>query len=95
MRGQATLHPRVAARLVQGVAQTGDDALADLSERELEVLRLVARGLSNKEIAETLTVAEGTVKSHVSNILSKLHLAHRTQAALYALKRKLISLEDS
>jgi NarL family two-component system response regulator LiaR len=95
VRGQATLHPRVAARLVQGVDQTGDDALADLSERELEVLRLVAQGLTNKEIAETLTVAEGTVKSHVSNILSKLHLAHRTQAALYALKRKLVSFEDS
>lgn len=95
VRGQATLHPRVAARLVQGVDQTDDDALADLSERELEVLRLVAQGLSNKEIAETLTVAEGTVKSHVSNILSKLHLAHRTQAALYAVKRKLVSLEDS
>lgn len=94
-RGQATLHPSVAARLVQGIDQTSKDELADLSERELEVLRLVAQGLSNREIAETLTVSEGTVKSHVSNILSKLHLAHRTQAALYALKRKLISLEDS
>lgn len=91
--GQATLHPRVAARLVQGVDQPEADSLADLSERELEVLRLIARGQSNKEIAEALAIAAGTVKSHVSNILSKLHLAHRTQAALYALKRKLISAD--
>jgi NarL family two-component system response regulator LiaR len=93
--GQATLHPAVAARLLK---KTGDDEgepTADLSARELEVLRLIARGRSNKEIAESLTVAEGTVKSHVSNILSKLHLAHRTQAALYALKKKLASLDDT
>jgi NarL family two-component system response regulator LiaR len=54
----------------------------------------VARGLSNREIADQLSIAEGTVKSHVSNILSKLHLVHRTQAALFALKRKLVPLED-
>jgi two-component system, NarL family, response regulator LiaR len=94
-RGQATLHPKVAARLVQGINHPDDDSLSDLSERELDVLRLIARGQSNKEIAETLVIAEGTVKSHVSNILSKLHLAHRTQAALYALKRKLVSVEDA
>ena len=94
VRGHATLHPSVAARLVRGAHHPSNDSLADLSERELDVLRLIARGLSNKEIAETLSIAEGTVKSHVSNILSKLHLAHRTQAALYALKRKLVSLDD-
>ena len=94
VRGHATLHPSVAARLVRGVDHPGDDSLADLSERELDVLRLIARGMSNREIAEALTIAEGTVKSHVSNILSKLHLAHRTQAALYALKRKLVPLDD-
>ncbi|MGD9099771.1 MAG: response regulator transcription factor [Anaerolineae bacterium] len=94
VRGHATLHPSVAARLVRGAEHPADDLLADLSERELEVLRLIARGMSNKEIAEALTIAEGTVKSHVSNILSKLHLAHRTQAALYALKRKLVPLDD-
>jgi NarL family two-component system response regulator LiaR len=94
VRGHATLHPAVAARLVRGVDQAGDDPLADLTEREVEVLRLIARGLSNREIADELTIAEGTVKSHVSNILSKLHLAHRTQAALYALKRKLVRLDD-
>ncbi|MBN1303487.1 MAG: response regulator transcription factor [Anaerolineales bacterium] len=95
IRGQATLHPSVAARLVQGIEHPGDDSLTNLTERELDVLRLIARGKSNKEISEELVVAAGTVKSHVSNILSKLHLAHRTQAALYALKRRLVPLEDS
>ena len=56
--------------------------------------RLVARGMSNREIADALTIAEGTVKSHVSNILPKLHPAHRTQAALYALRYRLVSLDD-
>lgn len=94
VRGQATLHPSVAARLIQGMEHPDDDSLANLTERELDVLRLVARGKSNKEIADELVIAEGTVKSHVSNILSKLHLAHRTQAALYALKRKLVPIDD-
>jgi len=94
VRGHATLHPGVAARLVRGAGQPGDDSLAGLSERELDVLRLIARGMSNKEIAGELVIAEGTVKSHVSNILSKLHLTHRTQAALYALKRRLVPLDD-
>ena len=93
-RGQTTLHPNVAARLVGGIDQPSKDLLADLSERELEVLRLIARGMRNKEIAQELFISEGTVKSHVSNILSKLHLAHRTQAALYALKRNLVPLDD-
>jgi NarL family two-component system response regulator LiaR len=92
--GQATLHPSVAARLVKGADHPDDDSPADLSDRELEVLRLIARGLSNKEIAGELTLAEGTVKSHVSNILSKLHLAHRTQAALYALRHKVATLDN-
>jgi NarL family two-component system response regulator LiaR len=93
--GQTTLHPSVATRLIQGIDNSDDDSLADLSERELDVLRLIACGQSNKEIADTLTIAEGTVKSHVSNILSKLHLAHRTQAALYALKRKLVPISET
>jgi len=93
-RGHATLHPSVAARLVSGAGRPGDDSLSDLTERELDVLRLIARGRSNRQIAEKLGIAEGTVKSHVSNILSKLHLAHRTQAALYALKRRLVPLDD-
>ncbi len=95
-RGHATLHPTVAARLIRGMGRTEeDDLLEDLSERELDVIRLVARGLSNREIANELCIAEGTVKSHVSNILSKLHLVHRTQAALYALRTKLVPLDGS
>ena len=65
-----------------------------LTDRELEVLKLVARGRSNQEIAHQLVVSEGTVRTHVSNILDKLHLASRTQATLYALREGLASLED-
>jgi NarL family two-component system response regulator LiaR len=77
----------VAARVVQelhGARQDGPNAFTALSERELEVLRLVANGLSNEEIATRLFISEKTVKSHVSNILGKLHVADRTQAAAYA-----------
>jgi DNA-binding NarL/FixJ family response regulator len=94
-RGHATLHPSVAARLMHAIDHPGDDSLTNLSERELDVLRLVARGMSNREIAESLTISECTVKSHVSNILSKLQLAHRTQAALHALKRGLVPFDDA
>jgi len=66
-----------------------------LTVRELQVLRLVAQGKSNKEIAEQLVIADMTVRAHVSNILSKLHLASRTQAALFALRKGLATLEDS
>jgi NarL family two-component system response regulator LiaR len=66
-----------------------------LSEREVEVLRLLARGLSNQEIADTLVVGEATVRSHVSSILRKLQLASRTQAALYALREGLASLDET
>ena len=65
-----------------------------LTEREVEVLKLVARGLSNREIADQLVIVEGTVRAHVSNILSKLHLVSRTQATLYALREGLASLDD-
>jgi two-component system, NarL family, response regulator LiaR len=61
-----------------------------LTEREMEVLRCIARGLSNKEIAAELVISEKTVKTHVSNLLQKLHLADRTQAAIYAMQRKLV-----
>jgi NarL family two-component system response regulator LiaR len=64
-----------------------------LTEREVDLLRLVAQGLSNREIAETLTIGVGTVRTHVSNILTKLHLANRTQAALYALREGLAPLD--
>ena len=66
-----------------------------LTERELDVLKLVAQGRSNREIADELVVAEGTVRTHVSNILSKLHLASRTQATLFALREGLTSLDDA
>jgi NarL family two-component system response regulator LiaR len=86
-QGEAVLHPHVALRLMQeinGSQRQEANPLADLSEREIEVLRLVAEGLNNAEIAGRLTISEKTVKSHVSNILGKLHLADRTQAAVYA-----------
>ena len=88
-RGEAVLHPRVAARVVQelhGATRVGmgTNPFTELSERELEVLRLIADGKSNEEIAAQLVISEKTVKSHVSNILSKLHVLDRTQAAVYA-----------
>ena len=99
-RGEATLHPQVAARLMSEVGggpsagsgrEPGVDALTD---REMEVLTLIARGMSNREIAQTLVIAEKTVKSHVSNILSKLHLADRTQVAVYALRQRIVPLDE-
>ena len=95
-RGEALLHPAVAAKLMHEVAEGGrEEAPGLLTARELEVLRLLARGLSNKAIAAELVVSEKTVKTHVSNILAKLHLADRTQAALYAVRRRLVELEGS
>ena len=89
--GEAVLHPRVAARIMRelrGDRSSGRDDLPglshELSDREIEVLRLIAAGLSNAEIAAQLFISEKTTKRHVSNILSKLHLADRTQAAVYA-----------
>jgi len=92
-RGESTLHPRVAARVVQDLrsgAHEGVNAFLDLSERELEVLRLIAGGLSNAAIAEKLFISERTVKGHVSNILGKLHILDRTQAAVYAWRQGLV-----
>ncbi|MFI5274079.1 MAG: response regulator [Ktedonobacterales bacterium] len=86
-RGEAVLHPQVAARVVQelqGATRGAINPFTDLSERELEVLKLIAGGASNEQIAERLVISEKTVKSHVSNVLSKLHVADRTQAAVYA-----------
>jgi NarL family two-component system response regulator LiaR len=90
--GEALLAPSVAAKLMQEVAGQRPPS-AELTERELEVLRLIARGLSNKLIARELKVSEKTVKTHVSNILAKLQLADRTQAALYAVREGLADLE--
>jgi NarL family two-component system response regulator LiaR len=86
-RGEAVLHPRVAARLVQelhGAPRESAALYEALSAREREVLQLIASGLHNAEIAERLVISERTVKSHVNNILAKLHVADRTQAAIYA-----------
>ncbi len=95
MEGEVTLHPRVAARVLQNLR--GEDGEAqlytDLTDRELEVLKLIANGLSNNQIAETLVISENTVKGHVSNILSKLHLADRTQVAVYAWQKGLVQRE--
>jgi NarL family two-component system response regulator LiaR len=88
--GQAQLHPEVARRLMQQVTTPRKaEAGAGLTDREREVLRLLAEGRSNKEIARTLVVSERTVKGHVSNILGKLGLQDRTQAALYAVRHGL------
>lgn len=92
-RGETTIHPHVAAKMMQalhGSANKEEIPFADLSKREIEVLRLIAEGLPNAAIAETLFISEKTVKSHVSNILSKLHLADRTQAAVYAWRSGLV-----
>ncbi len=96
-RGEASLHPSIARRLILELSQptTLPPTPEPLTERELEVLKLVARGYSNEEIANALVVSERTARGHVSSILSKLHLANRTQAALYALREGLASLTDA
>jgi two-component system, NarL family, response regulator LiaR len=97
--GETVLHPTIARmvlRELQRPPQPRQTRTTDpLSERELEVLRLLARGMSNQEIAETLVVGEPTVRSHVSAILRKLQLASRTQAVLFALREGLASLDDA
>ena len=91
--GEAVLHPRVAARVVRelhGARRDEPNAFHDLSDRELEVLKLIAEGLSNAEISNRLFISEKTTKNHVSNILGKLHLADRTQAAVYAWRQGVV-----
>jgi NarL family two-component system response regulator LiaR len=96
-RGEPSLHPTIARKVLQELSRPpADTSLVEpLTDREVEVLRLVAQGRSNAEIATALVVSEGTVRTHVSSILGKLHLASRTQAALYALRTGLASLDDS
>lgn len=90
-RGEAQLDPEIARKLMQEFTNPQPTAPKhDLTERELEVLRLIAQGKSNKEISEVLVLSEKTVKTHVSNILQKLHLSDRTQAAVYALRQKIV-----
>jgi two-component system, NarL family, response regulator LiaR len=95
-RGEAVLHPKVASRLVQqlqGQGKNQHNPFTELSERELQVLELIARGLSNQDIGTRLFISEKTVKSHVSNILSKLHLSDRTQAAVFAWQQGIMRKE--
>ena len=91
--GEATLHPRIAARVIkdlQGAREKEPSVFLELTDRELEVLQLIAEGLSNSEIEERLVISENTVKGHVRNILSKLHLADRTKAAVLAWRQGLV-----
>ncbi len=96
-QGEATLHPQVAARVIQelhGSRKHEFNPYTELTERELEILKLIADGLSNQEIAAQLFISQNTVKGHVSNILSKLHLADRTQAAVYAWKEGIVRRDE-
>ncbi len=95
-RGEATLHPRIASRVIKTFRNLEPETATPftvLTEREMEVLKLIAKGSSNDQIAEQLVISVGTVKGHVSNILSKLHLVDRTQAAAYAWQQGIVRRE--
>ncbi len=96
-RGESLLEPRIAASLVRAVRQTATRPrpLDQLSPRELEVLTALAHGRSNRQIARALSISEETVKAHVSSILAKLQLADRTQAAIFGLQHRLVSLDEA
>jgi NarL family two-component system response regulator LiaR len=93
-RGEARLHPDITRKLMDQVASQAGQArqahAEELTERELQVVRLVAQGFKNQEIAKELVISEKTVKTHISNILSKVHLEDRTQLAIYAIKGGLV-----
>jgi len=96
-QGESVLHPRVASRVVQelrGAKRDTPNLFTELSDRELDVLRLIADGLSNAEIARKLVISEKTVKGHVSNILGKLHMMDRTQAAVLAWQQGLVTRRE-
>lgn len=96
-RGESRLHPQIARKVLDELANPAADrpkTSEPLTAREVEVIRLMALGLGNQEIADELVISESTVRNHVSSILSKLHLANRTQAALYALRQGLASLDE-
>jgi len=94
-QGRATLHPEIALKVIRELKPSGElpAERVSLTEREVETLRLIARGMTNEEIAAALVIHERTVAKYVSSILDKLHLANRTQAALYALREGLADLE--
>jgi NarL family two-component system response regulator LiaR len=97
-RGQSSLHPTVARRLLQELTSNTADTkepIESLTEREIDVLREIAHGLSNDDIAEKLFISAATVRTHVSNILSKLDVTSRTQAALWALRNGIVKLEEN
>jgi NarL family two-component system response regulator LiaR len=94
--GEPSLHPSIARKVLHEVRHPSEERPTPdpLTEREIEVLHLVAQGMSNQEIADQLSIAEVTVRTHVSNILGKLHLANRVQAALYALREGFAELDE-
>lgn len=96
-RGEPSIHPTIARKLLQELSQPSEQPSASepLTDLEVEVLRLVAQGQGNREIAEKLTISKAVVRSHIGHILHKLHLASRTQAVLYALRQGLASLDDA
>ena len=95
-RGEPSLHPSIARKMLRELGRSNPDKpiTEPLTDREVEVLGLLARGADNQEIAEKLVIAEVTVRTHISRVLSKLHLANRVQATLYALREGLITIED-
>ena len=94
--GESSLSPTVARKVLEEVFHPSEKPLSPdpLTKREVEVLQVLAKGKSNRNIATELSISETTVRTHVSNILGKLHLASRTEAALYALKEGMAKLED-
>jgi two-component system, NarL family, response regulator LiaR len=97
VRHEVTLHPLVAERVLENIRGGDNEETAlftELTDRELDVLRLIAKGMTNSQIAESLVISENTVKGHVSNILSKLHLADRTQVAVYAWQSGLVNRDQ-
>jgi NarL family two-component system response regulator LiaR len=95
-RGEPSLHPIVAKMVLEELSQPVKQPLTPdpLTEREVDIVRLVAQGLSNRQIADQLVIGEATVRTHVGNVLNKLHLANRVQATLYALREGLTSLDE-
>jgi len=94
-QGETSMHPSIAEKLMREIQRSSNlkPTVDPLTEREVEILKLLAQGMPNQEIAEQLVISERTVRTHVTNILSKLHLANRTQAALYALREGLTDFE--
>ena len=96
-QGEPSLHPSIARRIIKELKQSPTDlevTVEPLTSRELEVLQLVAKGHENHEIAEKLVIAEVTVRTHISRIFRKLHIANRVKASLYALRKGYINIDD-